>query len=316
VLLAGTTVAVLIVARVYHLGVAATVVAVLIALPALWLAWVPYRDDQHKAPDARLEDLADQLAVALERQWKAETAVRRLNDPYPLPVSWSAADPDLTDRWDLLEKLARSGAGWPAPPPPGTWAADANGLEGRKGELAEVLRRIPTGRLVVLGKPGAGKTMLVVRLVLDLLRDRPLGAPVPFLAPLASWNPSQWELRGWLATQLVAAHPRLAAPAPGGDGSCAEALLAGGLIIPVLDGLDEIPEAVRGVVISQINDALRPGEAVVVTCRTEDYRRAVSPPDGPEVTLTAAAASGHEKIPVCGQLGPAVRSSEFPADGH
>jgi hypothetical protein len=27
-------------------------------------------------------------------------------------------------------------------------------------------------------------------------------------------------------------------------------------------------------------------------------------------------ASGHEKIPVCGQIGPAVRSSEFPADGH
>ena len=27
-------------------------------------------------------------------------------------------------------------------------------------------------------------------------------------------------------------------------------------------------------------------------------------------------ASGHEKIPVCGQIGSAVRSSEFPADGH
>jgi 1,4-dihydroxy-2-naphthoate octaprenyltransferase len=48
-LLLGTTVAVLILAGVYHLGVPATIVAVLIALPGLWLAWVPYRNDQQKA---------------------------------------------------------------------------------------------------------------------------------------------------------------------------------------------------------------------------------------------------------------------------
>ena len=27
-------------------------------------------------------------------------------------------------------------------------------------------------------------------------------------------------------------------------------------------------------------------------------------------------ASGHEKIPVCGQITPAAWPSEFPADGH
>ena len=30
----------------------------------------------------------------------------------------------------------------------------------------------------------------------------------------------------------------------------------------------------------------------------------------------ATVASGHEKIPVCGQLAPGVRSSEFPVHGH
>jgi hypothetical protein len=38
--------------------------------------------------------------------------------------------------------------------------------------LADVLERVPTGRLVVLGEPGAGKTILMVRLVLDLLARR------------------------------------------------------------------------------------------------------------------------------------------------
>jgi hypothetical protein len=69
-------------------------------------------------------------------------------------------------------RLATSGAGWPEPPPEGTWAAGADGLAGEDDELADVLARVPTDRLVVLGEPGAGKTMLMVRLVLDLLARR------------------------------------------------------------------------------------------------------------------------------------------------
>ena len=60
--------------------------------------------------------------------------------------------------------------------------------------------------------------------------------------------------------------------------------------MPILDGLDEIPETVRGPAITRINDALRPGVHVVVTCRTEDYRDAVRPLGGPEVRLRAAGA--------------------------
>lgn len=112
-----------------------------------------------------LVQVADQLAVAIEAQWRAEATVRRLNDPYPLSVSWHAADASLTDAWASLEKLATSGAGWPAHPPAGTWAAGPDDLAGEGGELAEVLARVPTGRLVVLGEPGAGKTMLTVRLM-------------------------------------------------------------------------------------------------------------------------------------------------------
>ena len=239
-----------------------------------------------------MAQIADQLAVAVGTQWNAEAAIRRLNDPYPLSVSWEAADASLTDSWDSMVKLATSGAGWPPPPPEATWAAGPDDLAGEGGELAEMLARVPTGRLVVLGEPGAGKTMLMVRLVLDLLARRAEGGPVPFLASVASWNPTTQDLRGWLGAQLLTDHPVLASPTPEGmtEPTQAAALLASGLILPVLDGLDEIPEAVRGPAISRINDALRPREQVVVTCRTQEYRDAVRPQRGAEVTLRAAAA--------------------------
>ena len=238
-----------------------------------------------------LSQVADQLAIAVGAQWEAEAAIRRLNDPYPLPISWAGAPPSLSDGWESLVKLAASGAGWPEPPPANRWTAGQDDLAGTGGELAEVLSRVPTGRLVVLGEPGTGKTMLMVRLVLDLLACRPTGGPVPILADVASWNPAAQDLRSWLSNQLVIDHPALAA-APSVDRvepTRAAALFTAGLILPILDGLDQIPQEVRGAAISQINDMLRPGEQLVVTCRTQQYREAVRPKGGVEVTLRGAA---------------------------
>jgi NACHT domain len=238
-----------------------------------------------------MAQVADQLAVAVSTQWNDEVAVRRLNDPYPLPVSWDAADASLTDPWEVLVKQASSGAGRPVPPPAEPWASGPDDLVGKGEELVKVLARVPTGRLVVLGEPGAGKTMLMVRLVIDLLARRAEGSPVPFMAPLASWDPAAQDLRNWLAGRLRADHPALADPTPKGrtEPNQADALLASGLILPLLDGLDEIPEQARGAAISGIKDALRQGEQVVVTCRSKEYRDAVRPEGGAEVTLWAAA---------------------------
>jgi NACHT domain-containing protein len=287
-LLLGTTATVLILARVYNLGMPAIMVAVLIALPGLWLAWVPYQDDRRRRErEINLHDLSDQLARAVGRQWESEARIRRLNDPYPLPVSWSAADSALTDDWAVIEALASAGAGRPATADYPAWAKAPADLAGQGDGLAAVLTRVPTRRLVVLGEPGAGKTMLMVRLVLDLLASRQAGMAVPFLVPVASWNPLSQGLHQWLAARLTDNHSALTAAY--GDGTQAQALLEAGLILPLLDGLDEIPEAIRGPAIAEINNALRPGEAMILTCRTEDYRKTVRPSDGLEVTLRAAA---------------------------
>jgi len=296
-LLVGSVVVAVVLARRYHLDTAATLVGLVggvTGLTGLWLSWAAFKADQDETAIGELDlaGVADQLAVAVRRQWEDEAALRRLNDPYPLPVRWQPAEAALVDDWPSLVRLASSGAGWPPTPPTGNWATGLTGLAGGDGELACLLDRVPTGRLMILGEPGAGKTMLTVRLVLDLLADgrRAPGGPVPVLVSLASWNPQEQALYGWLEAQLAAAYPGLTVPAPGGSGvSRARALLDAGLILPVLDGLDEIADTIRSASIARINDAVRPGTRLVVTARTTAYRRVVTPASGPQVRLAGAA---------------------------
>src|ERR1039457_4317598 len=124
-------------------------------------------------------------------------ASRPLNDPYPLPVRWHSADPDLVEPWQSLIHQADTWTGGPLLASPGARGAGGGGLGGRGragglaggGKLADVLAKVPTGRLVVLGAPGAGKTMLLGQLLLDLIARRSPGGPVPVLLPVASWDP-------------------------------------------------------------------------------------------------------------------------------
>jgi hypothetical protein len=227
-----------------------------------------------------LAQVADQLAVAVGTQWQAEAQLRRLNDPHPLPVAWQPADLDLIEPW---EALCISAAGWPGGPPtdPAGWATSPAELAGADNDLADRLAKIPTGRLVVLGDPGAGKTMLLIRLVLELLARRQPGDPVPILIPLAGWNPIEQDLWTWLEARLTVDYPGLAEPAPpqAGATSRARALLERRLLLPILDGLDELPEGVWSRAITRLNDALLPRQGLVLASRTAAYRQAVTPTD-------------------------------------
>jgi NACHT domain len=274
-------------------GAVGILVSVSLGLPALWLAvagyWVAQREaDKNAHP--KLTEIADGLAGRLRSQWADEAEARRLNDPYPLPVSWTPAEESLAGDLDALRTLATRGVGWSALTRE-SWATGPEDLAGGGDrKLADTLAAVPTGRLVVLGEPGTGKTMLMVGLVLDLLARRS-GGPVPVLASLASWNPASQDLHDWLGATLITGYPDLAeAPPPGSVGANRfEALVEAGLILPVLDGLDEIPKSARPTAIARINTELKPGEPVVITCRTKEYQAAVRPRHGRGAALRAAA---------------------------
>jgi hypothetical protein len=252
-------------------------------------ALLAQRADSAAAVD--LNRVAEQLAVAVKVQWEDEEAVRRVNDPGPLPVAWQAADADLVEPWPMLVNLARA---WPGGPPgdPGLWPSDAAGLAGQDGQIGEVFAdRVPTRRLVILGEPGAGKSVLLIRLLQHLIEARTPSDPVPVLFSLSSWDPQEQTLKTWLANQLRRTHPALRAHATRGEGSgdLAQALLDAGRILPLLDGLDELSQVWHATAIDALNRALPAKQPLVVACRAAQYRDALTHP-GAMVRLNGAAA--------------------------
>lgn len=243
-----------------------------------------------------LKAIADDLADVIKSNWLFETERWHVLDPYPLPVGWAAAAPKLLASWAAIVRVAQ---GWPAESrtAPDTWARGLNHLKGGNDDLATVLGQVPTGRLVVLGDRGAGKTILLIRTVLRLIDRRKHGDPVPFLLPMASWNPAEEDLISWMAEWMATTWEPLGRTAsPGSPRIVARALLEVGLITPVLDGLDEIAKDLRSHAINRINDAMGHIRGLLLSCRTDAYETAVLP--RPYIEYPLAGAAGIELVPL------------------
>lgn len=208
------------------------------------------------SPRDRLGPLTERLAQAVKEQWRAEWRLRRLQDPHPFQVQWSAAEAWLSD---VPESVGPS-----------------LGPDGQMEGISSALDAVPSRRLVVLGEPGSGKTVLAIRFVLERLEHRAAGDPVPVVFPLSGWQPDREGLRDWMTSHLRATYP--GAP-------WSKELLTAGLVLPVLDGLDELPAESWGLALRRLNAELDPEDPLLLTCRTAAYTKAVETGD----VLTTAA---------------------------
>lgn len=203
--------------------------------------------------------LADDLALRLREQWLDEAQARRLRDPRVLPLAWTTTGRGLAD--ELRTARGR------------VLRARLDGrLEGRLDDvtarLAEGWAQVPNQRLVAIGEPGSGKTVLAMLLTLGVLEARDPGGPVPVLLPVSSWDPVRERLDDWIVRTL-------AQPYYNGRAEIPRTLLTRGLLLPVLDGLDEIPESARRSAIRGINDAIGGERPIVVTCRAVEYEELI-----------------------------------------
>ncbi len=240
--------------------------ALLVSAVTLWLA---VRQDAQTAAAGRSGEreilgwAADKLAAAVRRQWTQEVGLRHLRRPEPLRLRWSTTGRPVSAQPAAVLGQATVG-GRPT----------RLKLHGDLHSVVEAFRILPARQLVVLGEPGAGKSVLAMLLTLGLLAVPDRDEPVPVLLAISSWNPHTEPLHAWLARRLAEDYPVLAnSDANGAD--AAVHLVRTGRVMPVLDGLDEMPPALHHAAIDALDDAVADGGPLVVTCRGNEYQSAV-----------------------------------------
>lgn len=123
-----------------------------------------------------------------------------------------------------------------------------------------------TGLLLILGEPGSGKTTTLLELAKGLItraKDDPTER-VPIVLNLSSWEQAQ-SLEEWIAAELSAKYriPK----------SIASTWLAQDYLVPLLDGLDELPSTAQSVCVAAINAFVksRQPSGLVVCSRLAEY---------------------------------------------
>lgn len=126
------------------------------------------------------------------------------------------------------------------------WRTDGGDKRSSSDEIADYYANLDRGRLVIVGEPGSGKSVLATCLCIDLAGksiDQPTTAAVPVRLSLLTFNPAgiphdqpgevAAELLGaWIVqylTEVYGIAPELSAR-----------LVAEHRVLPVLDGLDEM----------------------------------------------------------------------------
>jgi len=201
---------------------------------------------------------ADALARKVLAHAQDQERHHQVETPEPLELLWRAASEDLVDH---LANIRGSEPGIELVPLE---------VEGRQRDIA-ALYDGASGGLVVLGGPGAGKTVLAYQFVHGKLLTRTEGRdPVPVVFGIHGWDP-QTDLRKWLAGELLREYSVPEVHDSNGT-ALVTALINDGWILPVLDGFDEIADGLYREALDGMDDS---GLPFVLTSRITEYSAAV-----------------------------------------
>ncbi|MEV7040455.1 hypothetical protein [Amycolatopsis sp. NPDC051061] len=215
--------------------------AAVLSLAAGPFNWLQRR--RHPAAPRVSSDLVDELADIVDLELRGEAANRGLRGRGgPIPFAWDGGGTHSEHDFEETTRL-----------------------------LAERFRALPTQRLLILGEPGSGKTALLLMLAIGLSAGRVSGRPTPVMLALSDWDLVALESLDEFVVRAVAQRYY------GGSTVEPARLLGQGLIVPLLDGLDELAESDRTVVVKCLNEAIdRSDQRLVVVCRQEDYDQIIA----------------------------------------
>ncbi|MFE7133804.1 NACHT domain-containing protein [Streptomyces sp. NPDC057638] len=205
---------------------------------------------------------ADTLADAVDREWAQVARDRKLYPAVEVRWGWRRRPPPPPV------------AGSPFEPLPGT-ARGATADGGGMADLLEVYAGSRSGRLIVLGTGGSGKSaaaILTVRHALRRRRERADGDeraafPVPVLLTVTGWEHHRQHFNDWLTDQLETRYPFLRRRAYGRD--TARRLIEDGRIALFLDGFDEMAPPLGRAALEAIDHGAT--YRVVIFSRPEEF---------------------------------------------
>jgi DNA polymerase III delta prime subunit len=122
--------------------------------------------------------------------------------------------------------------------------------------------------LLILGKPGSGKTITMLQLAEDLLlaAEQDANEPIPIILNLSAWAQTKVDLSEWLVEEIFAQY--------GLKRELCRAWIVSNQLLYLLDGLDEVVESARDACIVAINEFKAEHSAEMVVCsRSEDYEK-------------------------------------------
>jgi hypothetical protein len=222
-----------------------------------------------------LNQLADRFAEAVEGQWTREAGRRQLLAPEPIPVRWGKPSLPIAGSAQAAVTTRRLN---PLPGLPAITAAQLT--EGQISDLHAIYGGLGSGRLVIAGTAGAGKSGAAVLLILAALAyrkqvsdaERP-HVPVPVLFTTHGWDPEHQPFGDWLIRHMQENYQLFAGKAGARN---AAALIAAGRISVILDGLDEMAAALRPVALAALSQQTEAVFRVVVLTRTAEMASAAS----------------------------------------
>lgn len=219
---------------------------------------VALRGSTPQTDDAWAVAATANLATQVQRQWRGEQHLRRLHGSDLLRISWTSTTREVAaSPADVLAGVISGGR------------PTKLRLKGTIDGAGSLYTRLPHHRLIVLGEPGAGKSVLAMSLTLQLLERRAPDHPVPVLLVLSTWDTDE-DFESWVVRRLAEEYPSVT-PMPKGATTGYRDLLRRGRIVPILDGLDELPDDLHVRALKALSLAAAQGQAFVLTCRSSEY---------------------------------------------